>query len=152
MKLIEYQRLVELWAVYCSEIERRPEACWKMGYIFIWKWFKIIGLMNEGLYIALKLIEYHRLVECWDVYCSEIDIRAEDCCVVLWFLNNRLLIKYIIIWECWTDYLVFLQIKDPIYLYTLRCCWCRCVTTLVADSYCEAFAHNHLICLWYSDY
>ena len=27
----------------------------------------------DGLYIALKLIEYQRLVEYWGVYCSEID-------------------------------------------------------------------------------
>ena len=32
-----------------------------------------------GMYIALKLIKYQRLVECWAVYCSAIDRISETC-------------------------------------------------------------------------
>ena len=62
LKLVEDQRFVERWAIFCSEIDRRSEACWFLGCILLWNWFKIRGLFNYGLYIALKLIEYHRLV------------------------------------------------------------------------------------------
>ena len=32
-----------------------------------------------GMCIALKLIEYQRLVELWAVSCSEVDKTSEDC-------------------------------------------------------------------------
>ena len=47
-------------------------------------------------------------------------------------------------WDCWTDIPVYLQIKYPLYLDTLLCCWYIFVTPSVADSSREAFAHNHL--------
>ena len=54
-------------------------------------------------------------------------------------------------WKCWTGDLLSLQIKYPLYLDTLRCCWCRIVSTLVSDSSFEAFAHKNLSCLRESD-
>ena len=37
-------------------------------------------VMNKDwLYIVLKLIEYQRLVEYWDIYCYEIDRIQEAC-------------------------------------------------------------------------
>ena len=98
LKLIEYQRLVECWAVYCSEIDRRSETCLMLGCILLLSWYKIRGLLNAGLYIALKSIEYQRLVECF------------DCWLVI---RNTC-------WECCTVNLVSLQIKDSLYQDTLQ--------------------------------
>ena len=36
------------------------------------------NIFTVRIYIALKLIEYQRLVECWAVYYSEIDRISED--------------------------------------------------------------------------
>ena len=37
------------------------------------------NIVIVGLYIALKLIEYLRLVAFWAIYCSEVDKIPEAC-------------------------------------------------------------------------
>ena len=55
--------------------------CHNRAETFFW-------IMFVGTYIALKLIEDQRIVECWDVYWYENDTRTESClimgCILLW--------------------------------------------------------------------
>ena len=115
--------------------------------IFIFSGDILINIVIVGLYISLKLIEYHILLEFWALYCSEIDRKSEACWILLWLGDNPLVRKYNTLWECWTYDNISLQIKEPLYLYTLRCYWCRIVTPLVVDYSRESFYHNHLSCL-----
>ena len=57
-----------------------------LGCILLWIWYKIRGLLNYGMGNALTLIEYQRLVECWFLYCSEIDRRSEACLMLGWIM------------------------------------------------------------------
>ena len=88
LKLIEDQRLVECWYIYCSEINRISEDCWILGWILLWNLYDIRSLLNAGLYISLKLIEDQRLVEFWAVYYYAIDIISEAFlilgCIFIW--------------------------------------------------------------------
>ena len=43
-----------------------------LGCIMLLNWQKIRGLMNVGIYNALKLIEYHKLVDGFIIDLSEI--------------------------------------------------------------------------------
>ena len=49
--------------LYCSGIDRILEAYLIMGCILLWNWYKIRGLLNAGMYIAMILIKDQMLVE-----------------------------------------------------------------------------------------